>query len=47
MYKQDLALNHLQWLVCPKNKANKPNSVREIFEVSLKCICHFVTCRIN
>ena len=26
MYKQDLALNNLQWLICPK-KTTKPNFI--------------------
>ena len=33
MYKQDLALNKLQWLICHKTKLNetKPNQTTPIF----------------
>ena len=30
MYKEELALNNLQWLICHKN-STKPNSIYSIF----------------
>ena len=33
MYKEDLALNNLQWLICHKTKPNqtKPNPIYQIY----------------
>ena len=33
MYKEDLALNNLQWLICHKNKPKpNPNQIRTLSE---------------
>ena len=35
MYKKDLALNYLQWLICQKNKPNQTKS--SIENISVLC----------
>ena len=49
MYKEDLALNNLQWLICLKTKPNKPNSLSLSFSLHLilsicihACVCMHV-----
>ena len=29
MYKEDLALNNLQWLICHKTKPTKPTKLKQ------------------
>ena len=33
MYKEDLALNNLQWLICHKTQSNSSNQIRMIFDM--------------
>ena len=33
-YKQDLALNNQQWLICHKNQPNQPNVTQGTIEIS-------------
>ena len=40
MYKEDLALNNLQWLICHKTK---PNQIIYIWYICIKRIWHSIT----
>ena len=35
-YKQDLALNNLQWLTCLKTQPNRPNPIKPILAIFKK-----------
>ena len=40
MYKEDLALNNLQWLIRHKNQ---PNEIIYIYNICIKSIWHYIT----
>ena len=44
MYKEDLALNNLQWLICHKTKSNQTNLqyISLSFSFLYKCIIFFI-----